>query len=68
MKEIVLLFLSSISFSLELEQDYIDEFTNDIIKRTSCEWLTWNGQMNSYFRFSNINGINYIPTAINLIK
>ncbi len=62
---IILLQFSIINVSAqEIVEDQIDEFTKDIIKRTSWEKLAMDSKIMAYFRISKINDNLYFDVKI----
>jgi hypothetical protein len=53
---VILIFITLKSFGQKLEENHADDFTHDIIKRTSWESLCSSFTANAHFRISSING------------
>ncbi|MDJ1505206.1 hypothetical protein [Xanthocytophaga agilis] len=55
----VMLGTTSLAFSQTLEENKVDEFTNNKVKRTSWEALNMTMKFTTYFRISRINDQDY---------
>lgn len=58
-----LLFISSISFSQKIEENKVDDFTKNLVTRTSFEVLSRNG-FNSYCRINKINQSYFLQIRV----
>lgn len=63
---VIFLGTTSLTFGQTLEENKVDEFTNNTVKRTSWETLNMTMKFTAYFRVSSINDHDYFDLKLML--